>query len=47
MDGGTDRRVGRKVAENFKVIANHIENRQKIPSATGLLGFGEQHLPAG
>ena len=29
LDGGEDRRVGKKVAENFKAPVKHSENRQK------------------
>lgn len=47
MRNRVDEGADRKVAENVKATVNHIENRQKIPSAAGLPGFREQHLPEG
>lgn len=46
VDGGEDRRIGKKFAENFKATAKHSEDRKTL-SATLLFGFGEQHLPEG
>lgn len=46
MDGGEDRRAGKRFAENFKATAKGSEDRKTL-SATLLFGFGEQCLPEG